>query len=75
MIRNSVAFAGCGETPGCRALTGAVIGAGGGAVLGALGGSPAIGAQAHWPAARPGAAVSCLTPPNEAYAGRAAGCE
>jgi osmotically inducible lipoprotein OsmB len=61
-------LAGCGETPGCRALTGAGIGAAGGAVLGALGGNPALGAVAGGVG---GAAVGGLTSPNQVYAGRA----
>ncbi len=43
---SSLALASCGETPGCRALTGAGLGAAGGAAIGALAGSPATGAIA-----------------------------
>jgi osmotically inducible lipoprotein OsmB len=72
LAAGALALAGCGETPGCRALTGAGIGAGGGAVLGAIGGSPAAGALAGGAA---GAAVGGLTSPNQVYVGRAPGCE
>jgi osmotically inducible lipoprotein OsmB len=61
-------LAGCGQSPGCRALTGATIGAAGGAILGALGGSPAIGAAAGGAA---GAAVGGLTSPEQINAGKA----
>ncbi|HXQ41037.1 MAG TPA: YMGG-like glycine zipper-containing protein [Candidatus Udaeobacter sp.] len=64
----SVTLSACGTSPGCRALTGAAIGAAGGAVLGALGGNPALGALAGGAA---GAAVGGLTSPNQVYAGRA----
>jgi hypothetical protein len=38
-------LAGCGDTPGQRALTGGAIGAGSGAVIGAAtGGNPLVGA-------------------------------
>jgi len=39
-------LAACGQTPGCRALTGAGVGAAGGAVIGAIAGHPATGAIA-----------------------------
>jgi hypothetical protein len=61
-------LAGCGNSPGCRALTGATIGAGAGAILGALGGSPAIGAAAGGAA---GAAVGGLTTSEQINAGKA----
>src|SRR5260370_33920275 len=53
-----LALSSCGQTPGCRALTGAGIGATGGAVLGAIGGHPLLGAAAG---AAAGAAVIGLT--------------
>ncbi len=43
---SSLGLASCGETPGCRALTGAGVGAAGGAIIGALAGAPATGAIA-----------------------------
>ena len=65
----SLTLSACGTSPGCRALTGAGIGAAGGAVLGAvIGGNPALGALAGGAA---GAAVGGLTSPNQVYAGRA----
>jgi osmotically inducible lipoprotein OsmB len=58
----------CGQTPGCRAATGAGLGAAGGAVLGALGGNPLLGAVAG---AVGGAALGGLTTPNQINAGPA----
>ena len=60
----------CGNSPGCRALTGAGIGAAGGAALGAIGGNPALGAVAGGVA---GAAVGGLTTPEQVNAGPAPG--
>lgn len=69
LVVASLTLSACGVTPGCRALTGAGIGAAGGAVLGAvIGGNPALGALAGGAA---GAAVGGLTSPNQVYAGRA----
>jgi hypothetical protein len=39
-------LAGCGTDPGDRMASGAMIGAAGGAALGAIGGNPALGAAA-----------------------------
>jgi osmotically inducible lipoprotein OsmB len=58
----SLALAGCGQTPGCRALTGAGIGAAGGAALGAIGGNPALGAIAG---GATGAAVGGMSSPSQ----------
>jgi len=58
----SLSLASCGETPGCRALTGAGVGAAGGAVIGALAGSPGTGAIAG---AAGGALIGGLTSPNQ----------
>jgi osmotically inducible lipoprotein OsmB len=45
VLLSAAALAGCGDTPGQRALSGGAIGAGSGAVIGAAtGGSPATGA-------------------------------
>jgi hypothetical protein len=45
LILSLTALAGCGDTPGSRALSGGAIGAGSGAIIGAAtGGSPATGA-------------------------------
>jgi osmotically inducible lipoprotein OsmB len=51
----------CGETPGCRAATGAGVGAAGGAVIGALTGAPLTGAVIGGLA---GGATGALTSPN-----------
>jgi osmotically inducible lipoprotein OsmB len=53
---SSLTLGACGETPGCRALTGAGVGAAGGAAIGALAGNPVAGAAAG--AAVVGAATS-----------------
>jgi osmotically inducible lipoprotein OsmB len=64
----SFALAGCGQSPGCRAVTGAGIGAAGGAIIGALAGNPLAGAAAGGLA---GAAVGGLTTSNQINAGPA----
>ncbi|HKF71462.1 MAG TPA: glycine zipper family protein [Stellaceae bacterium] len=46
LLVGSLSLAACGQTPGCRALTGAGVGAAGGAVIGAIAGHPATGAIA-----------------------------
>jgi hypothetical protein len=57
----AVSLAGCGRSPGDRAVSGGLIGAGGGALLGAaVGGNPAVGALAG---AGVGAATGALTAP------------
>jgi osmotically inducible lipoprotein OsmB len=61
-------LAGCGQSPGCRALTGATIGAAGGAIVGALAGSPAIGAAAGGAV---GAAAGGLTSSDQVNLGKA----
>jgi osmotically inducible lipoprotein OsmB len=63
-----IALSACGETPACRAVTGAGIGAAGGAVLGAIGGNPLLGAAAG---AAAGAAVGGLTTQQQVNAGPA----
>jgi hypothetical protein len=69
LLLASLTLSACGTSPGCRALTGAAIGAAGGAVLGTvIAGSPGLGALAGGAA---GAAVGGLTSPNQVYAGRA----
>lgn len=64
----AVALSACGQTPGCRALTGAGIGAAGGAVVGALAGAPLTGAALG---AAGGAAVGGLTTSNQINGGSA----
>jgi osmotically inducible lipoprotein OsmB len=62
-----LAVAACGTTPQDRALTGAGLGAAGGAALGAIGGSPGTGALLGGAA---GAAGGALTSPNQIDLGR-----
>lgn len=56
----------CGETPACRAATGAAMGAAGGAIIGAVGGNPLAGAAVGGVA---GATVGGLTTSNQVSAG------
>lgn len=44
MMASALVLAGCGTTPGDRALSGAMLGAAGGAAIGAATGNPAAGA-------------------------------
>ena len=67
----SLSLAACGQTPGCRALTGGALGASGGAILGAIGGNAGLGALAGGVA---GAAVGGLTSPHVINAGRSPVC-
>ena len=60
LILASLTLSACGETPGCRALTGAGVGAAGGAVIGALTGSALTGAAIG---AVAGGATGALTSP------------
>lgn len=55
-----LALAGCGTTPGERAVTGGMLGAAGGAVIGAATGNPAAGAAIG---AVSGAAIGAVTDP------------
>jgi hypothetical protein len=70
-VVGSLVLAGCGQTPGCRALTGGAIGAAGGAALGAIGGNPGLGALAG---GATGAAAGGLTSPNAVSAGPSPVC-
>ncbi len=57
----AIGLSGCGYSPGHRAVTGGLIGAGGGAALGAVAGfNPAVGAIAG---AAGGAAFGAATAP------------
>ncbi len=60
MLASVLAVAGCGTTPGERAVTGGLIGAGAGAAIGAATGSAATGAAIGGVA---GAATGALTDP------------
>jgi osmotically inducible lipoprotein OsmB len=57
----SLTLSACGQTPGCRAVTGAGVGAAGGAVIGALTGSALTGAAIG---AVAGGATGALTSPS-----------
>ena len=59
---SSLFLAACGETPGCRALTGAGDGAAGGAAIGALAGAPVTGALAG---AAGGGLIGAATSPDQ----------
>jgi hypothetical protein len=72
LIIGSLTLAACGESPGCRALTGGAIGAAGGAALGAIGGNPGLGALAGGAA---GAATGGLTSPGVVNAGPSPVCD
>ncbi|HVA12610.1 MAG TPA: hypothetical protein VNF99_05125 [Stellaceae bacterium] len=71
MIIGALTLAACGQSPGCRALTGGALGAAGGAALGAIGGNPGLGALAGGAA---GAAAGGLTSPNAVSAGPSPVC-
>ena len=68
----ALGLSGCGESPGCRAVTGAGLGATGGAALGAIGGNPALGAIAG---AAAGGATGALTSPSQVSAGPSPVCD
>jgi len=72
LIVGSLSLAACGESPGCRALTGGAIGAAGGAALGAIGGNPALGALAGGAA---GATTGAVTSPGVVNAGPSPVCD
>jgi osmotically inducible lipoprotein OsmB len=61
----------CGQSPGCRAVTGGAMGAAGGAAIGALAGNPLLGAAAG---ALAGGATGALTSPNQVSAGPSPVC-
>ena len=62
-----LALAGCGYNQGDRAASGALIGAGGGAILGAIGGNAGLGALAG---AGAGALTGALTSGNDLNLGK-----
>jgi osmotically inducible lipoprotein OsmB len=62
LIAVSILLAACGTDPGERALSGGAIGAGAGAVGGAMMGNPAAGAIIGGAA---GAATGAVTSPNQ----------
>jgi len=69
---SALALAGCGASPGCRAVTGAGIGAAGGAAIGALAGAPGLGAAAG---AAAGGLTGAVTSPSQVSAGPSPFCE
>jgi hypothetical protein len=68
----SVALAGCGITPGCRAVSTGALGAGTGAAIAAIAGGP-IGLGAAIGGAT-GAFTGAVTPPRGAYLGPSPFC-
>lgn len=60
VLASALAVAGCGTTPGERAVTGGMLGAAGGAAIGAVTGSAATGAAIGGVA---GAAAGAVTDP------------
>jgi osmotically inducible lipoprotein OsmB len=67
LVIAGLSLAACGTNPTDRALSGAAIGAGGGALAGSLLGSPGTGALLGGAA---GAAAGGLTSPNDVDLGR-----
>ena len=68
VMASAFALAGCGTTPGERAVTGGMLGAAGGAVIGAATGNAAAGAAIG---AVAGAAVGAMTDPCDLDLGNA----
>ena len=60
VLVSALALAACGTTPGERAVSGGLLGAGAGAAIGAAAGNPAAGAEIG---AATGAAVGAVTDP------------
>jgi hypothetical protein len=60
MVAATLALAGCGTTPGDRAVSGGLLGAGAGAAIGSVTGSAATGAVIG---AVSGAAIGAMTDP------------
>ena len=69
LLVSAFALAGCGTSPGERAVGGGAIGAAGGAAAGALVGAPLAGALIGGGV---GAATGAATSPNQIYLGRPA---
>jgi osmotically inducible lipoprotein OsmB len=67
ILGSALLLAACGQTPTDRALTGAGVGAAGGALVGAVFGAPGIGALAGGAA---GATVGAATDPSQVYLGQ-----
>src|SRR5215467_4894978 len=60
VLASAIALAGCGTNPGDRAVSGGMIGAGAGAIIGAATGTPATGAAIG---AAAGALIGAATDP------------
>ncbi len=71
VVVSLLTLAACGQSPGCRAVTGGAMGAAGGAAIGALAGNPLLGAAAGGIA---GAVTGGLTSPNQVSAGPSPVC-
>ena len=67
MLGAALLLAGCGQTPTDRALSGAGLGAAGGALLGSVVGAPGIGAMVG---ASAGAVAGAATDQSQIYLGR-----
>jgi osmotically inducible lipoprotein OsmB len=72
LIIASLALAGCGVTPGCRAVSTGALGAGTGAVVGAIVGAPIAMAAVIGGAA--GAITGAASSPRAAYLGPSPVC-
>ena len=72
LVVASLTLAGCGVTPGCRAVSTGMLGAGTGAAIAAIAGGP-IGLGAAIGGAT-GAIGGAATPPHAAYLGPSAFC-
>jgi osmotically inducible lipoprotein OsmB len=72
MLAAALALGGCGVTPGCRAVSTGMLGAGTGAAMEAIIGGP-IGLGAAIGGAT-GAIAGAATPPHVAYLGRSPFC-
>jgi hypothetical protein len=66
LIVAAVALSGCGTTPGCRAVSTGLLGAGTGAAIGAIAGGPALGAAIG---GATGAVAGAATAPQQASLG------
>lgn len=72
LMISSLALAGCGTTPGCRAASTGALGAGAGAVVAAVAGAPILAGAAIGGAA--GAITGAATKPKVASLGKSPFC-
>lgn len=68
----SLALAGCGTTPGCRAISTGALGAAAGAGIGAIAGAPGLGAAIG---GATGAIGGAATSPSQASLGPSPVCD